>query len=77
MTMPGVPLQTALKYKWQKSLDTQSWTTLNYSVTNNFQDTLKAAYYYRCIVSCGSFADTSIAQLINLRPTIYAIALLM
>lgn len=68
MTMPGVPLQTALKYKWQKSLDAQSWTTLNYSVTNNFQDTLKGAYYYRCIVSCGSFADTSISKLINLRP---------
>ena len=68
MSMPGVAPQTALKYKWQKSLDAQTWTTLNYSATNNFQDTIKGAFYYRCIVSCGTFADTSNTQLVNLRP---------
>lgn len=69
MNMLGIATQTTLKYSWQKSLDEINWTSLNYSPNKSFQDTLRGNFYYRCIVSCGTYSDTSVARLITLRPT--------
>ena len=46
-------------YQWQKSPDDITWTNITGAIQDQSADTIKAATYYRCEITCGGFSTAS------------------
>jgi hypothetical protein len=55
----GNPNQALFNYKWQSSNDSINWVQLPGTLYNQYSNTLSTTTYFRCIVTCGTFADTT------------------
>lgn len=63
----GNPYQGAFSYTWQYSSNAVNWITVPGTYYNEYSSNLISPTYYRCIVSCGTFVDTTAAVLLSLK----------
>ncbi len=61
LTLTGSSLSLGLRYQWQSSPDSLSWTSITGATNNTYVATVTADIFYRCIVSCAytAFSDTT------------------
>ncbi len=55
-------------YQWQRSVDDSIWSTISNANSTNYMEGCTASSYFRCIVNCGIFADTTASIFIQLKP---------
>lgn len=59
ISLTGTSVSSGLSYVWQSSADSLVWSNI-FGANNNFYDTtITSTTYFRAIVFCGAFSDTS------------------
>jgi hypothetical protein len=59
---------SGINFQWQSSNDSINWNSIAGASSQNYTSVISVPTYFRCLVNCNSFSDTSIATLINLKP---------
>lgn len=68
LSLQGSSLGAGQTYQWQKSADNTNWTSIGSALNMTLKTSQSDSTYYRCLVTCGGYTDSTPGLLIAQKP---------